>query len=421
MQASTKKKARRMVTRRSGIHGKGVFATAAMPRGTRLIEYKGERISPDESLRRYAGATHTFLFQLENNEIIDGGVGGNCARWINHSCDPNCEVIEEDGRVFFDAIRRIRAGEEITFDYNLYLEDRYTPALKREFACNCNASNCRGTLLASKRNAPAPALPDPTTPAGTRRDYINMKRIYWDKIAPVYDEVIFDVLDNDRNATIRSAIEKIASPGKSVIDIGCAVGKWLPVLAPVFGKVYAVDVSAKNLQIARDRQRAHSNVDYIRADMSKKGTALPRADAGICINAILTPSRKDRDVFLHNLGRCIKKGGTLILALPSLESSLLSTLIATRWKVDPGILNKKISAALALKKWNKLREGIVDIEDMPHKHYLREELEILMSQAGFKVSAIQKIEYDWRTEFRKPPKWLKKPGPWSWMLVATRI
>lgn len=406
-----------MVTRRSGIHGKGVFATAAIPRGTRLIEYKGERISPKESIRRYAGSTHTFLFQLENEEIIDGGVGGNSARWINHSCAPNCEVVEEDGRAYFDSTRRIEAGEEITFDYNLYMEERYTPALKREFACSCNARNCRGTLLGSKRKA---AAPDPANPAGGRSGRMNMGRSYWERMAPVYDEVIFDVLGSDRKTTIRSCIEKAAAPGKSVIDIGCAVGKWLPVLAPSFAKVFALDIAAKNLQIARDRNRAHSNIEYVRADMSRKGETLPRADAGICINAILSPSRKERDVFFHNLARCIKQGGTLILGLPSLESSMLSSLIATRWKVDPGILNKRVSATRALKKWKNLREGNVDIDEMPHKHYLREELEILLPQAGFTVTGIEKVEYDWRTEFSKPPRWLKKPAPWSWVVVAIR-
>ncbi len=418
MQAPKSKKARLMVTRRSGIHGKGVFAAAAIPRGTRLIEYKGERISPEESIRRYAGATHTFLFQLENEEIIDGGVGGNSARWINHSCAPNCEVAEEDGRVYFDSTRRIEAGEEITFDYNLYMEERYTPALKREFACSCKARNCRGTLLGSKRKAAAASAA--AGPAGARGGRADMRRIYWEQMAPVYDDVIFDVLESDRKATIRSCIEKLASPEKSVIDIGCAVGKWLSVLAPAFTKVFALDLAEKNLEIARNRHRTHSNIEYVRADMSKEGKILPRADAGICINAILTPSRKDRDIFFRNLGRCIKKGGTLILGMPSLESSMLSTLIAARWNVDPGILNKRVSAARALKKWKNLREGNVDIDDIPHKHYLREELEILLSQAGFTVTGIEKVEYDWRTEFSKPPRWLKKPAPWSWMVVAIR-
>ena len=140
-----------MVTRRSGIHGKGVFANTDIPGGTRLIEYKGERITDEESERRYPDTTHTFLFMLDNCQIIDGGRNGNTSRWINHSCEPNCEASEENGRMFIDTLRDIRTGEEITIDYNLYIEARYTAALKREYACGCEMRRCRGTLLASKR------------------------------------------------------------------------------------------------------------------------------------------------------------------------------------------------------------------------------------------------------------------------------
>jgi uncharacterized protein len=145
------KAARRIVVRRSSIHGKGVFATTYIPAGTRLIEYKGERISDEESEHLYTETTHTFLFMLENNEVIDGSRNGNNARWINHSCEPNCEASEEDGRVFIDALSNLEAGDEITIDYNLYLEARYTAALKRQYACGCGTEQCRGTLLASKR------------------------------------------------------------------------------------------------------------------------------------------------------------------------------------------------------------------------------------------------------------------------------
>lgn len=148
---TTAKSARRIVARRSGIHGRGVFATVGFPGGTRLIEYKGVRMSSEESDDLYSESTHTFLFMLDNNEVIDGGRNGNTARWINHSCEPNCEAAEEDGRLFIDALRYIEAGEEITIDYNLYLEARYTAALKREYACGCGVQQCRGTLLASKR------------------------------------------------------------------------------------------------------------------------------------------------------------------------------------------------------------------------------------------------------------------------------
>lgn len=143
--------ARRIVVRRSSIHGKGVFATMHIPAGTRLIEYKGERITGEDSDFLYTETTHTFLFMLDNNEVIDGSRNGNTARWINHSCEPNCEANEEDGRVYIDALGDIQAGEEITIDYNLYLEARYTAALKRQYACGCGTGQCRGTLLASKR------------------------------------------------------------------------------------------------------------------------------------------------------------------------------------------------------------------------------------------------------------------------------
>ncbi|MGZ8559053.1 MAG: class I SAM-dependent methyltransferase, partial [Chitinophagaceae bacterium] len=117
-----------------------------------------------------------------------------------------------------------------------------------------------------------------------------MDRKYWEKIAPDYDEEIFDVLYNDKKSIIRSAIEKIATPSSTVIDIGCAVGKWLPILSPGFKKVIAVDISEKNLQTAKTTYPHLTNIEYIRTDMSVDNILLPKADVGVCINAILTDS-----------------------------------------------------------------------------------------------------------------------------------
>jgi len=97
-----------------------------------------------------------------------------------------------------------------------------------------------------------------------------MKRAYWEKIAPSYNDEIFDVLHNDTKALIRSVIERYASKKKTVADIGCAIGKWLPVLSPAFKKVVAVDISAKNLEIAQQLYPQYKNVEYLRADMSGK-------------------------------------------------------------------------------------------------------------------------------------------------------
>ena len=115
-----------------------------------------------------------------------------------------------------------------------------------------------------------------------------MDRKYWEKIAPEYNEEIFDVLKNDSKKIIVSAIKKVSSKNKTVIDIGCAIGKWLPVLSPIFKKVYAVDISKENLEIARKLYPEFSNVEYDRIDMSDVKTRMPLCDAGICINAILT-------------------------------------------------------------------------------------------------------------------------------------
>ena len=94
---------------------------------------------------------HTFYFHVDASRVIDAKVGGNSSRWINHSCDPNCEAEEIDGRVFIKTLRAIAPGEELNYIYGLTLDERYTPALKKRFACHCGAAECRGTMLSPKR------------------------------------------------------------------------------------------------------------------------------------------------------------------------------------------------------------------------------------------------------------------------------
>jgi SET domain-containing protein len=146
---------KRIQVRRSGVHGKGVYALQALHKGEVVIEYIGERITWKQALKRHPSnpddPNHTFFFHLDDQNVIDAGVGGNAARWINHACKPNCEADEEDGRVFIKALRTIEPGEELFYDYGLSIDDRYTPKLKAEYACRCGARKCRGTMLAPKR------------------------------------------------------------------------------------------------------------------------------------------------------------------------------------------------------------------------------------------------------------------------------
>jgi hypothetical protein len=146
---------RRLQVRKSGVHGKGVYAVQPFKKGEIVIEYVGEVISWTEALRRHphdpSQPDHTFYFHLDDERTIDGKVGGNASRWINHACAPNIEAEDDTGRVFLRALRNIKPGEELFFDYGLVTEERYTAALKKRFACHCGAKTCRGTMLAPKR------------------------------------------------------------------------------------------------------------------------------------------------------------------------------------------------------------------------------------------------------------------------------
>jgi 2-polyprenyl-3-methyl-5-hydroxy-6-metoxy-1,4-benzoquinol methylase len=247
-----------------------------------------------------------------------------------------------------------------------------------------------------------------------------MEKNYWEKIAPTYETEIFDVLKNDKSGKIVKAILSFAEPKKSVIDIGCAVGKWMPVLAPVFGKVQAIDISNNNLKIAAKKYPQYTNITYERVDMSAATVKVKKYDSAICINAILTSSLKKRNLFFKHMASFIKKGGDLVLVVPSLESKLFSHIIANKYNVDDAKKDKAPTGKRAISQIRFIKDGVTDIDDVPTKHFLKEELELLLNLAGFTVEKIEKINYKWSTEFHKPPSWLKTPEPWDWMVKAKK-
>jgi SET domain-containing protein len=144
----------RFIRRRSSIHGYGIFARMPIPKGARLIEYKGALIDAIQAEGRYPEVgtpPHTFLFDADNDLYIDAGVNGNSARWINHSCDPNCETTQDGRRIFIETIRSIRPGEEISYDYMITLDEPHNARAKKKWVCRCGAPGCRGTMLATKK------------------------------------------------------------------------------------------------------------------------------------------------------------------------------------------------------------------------------------------------------------------------------
>jgi SET domain-containing protein len=140
--------------RKSSIQGTGAFALRNIKKGTRIIEYLGQRISWRTADKRYddgeMGRHHTFLFTIDDKTCIDGAVKGNEAAYINHSCDGNCEAINDRRRIFIEATRNISAGEELLYDYQYERTDEHTEEDERFYACRCGARNCRGTILAEQ-------------------------------------------------------------------------------------------------------------------------------------------------------------------------------------------------------------------------------------------------------------------------------
>jgi len=158
--------------RHSRIHGYGVFAARRIRKGTTIIEYLGDRVSHAQADARYEGKdpndNHTFLFTVDAKTVIDAGVNGNEARYINHGCDPNCQSTTVNKRIFIEAIRTIQPGEELSYDYQIQRDGDDAPNVDEIFACHCGARNCRGSMLEAAKKPRKSARRAPRRAAGNK-------------------------------------------------------------------------------------------------------------------------------------------------------------------------------------------------------------------------------------------------------------
>jgi SET domain-containing protein len=173
MKSSRPPRAPLFEVRHSSIHGYGVFAARRIRKGTSIIEYLGDRVSHAEADERYEDKSpddnHTFLFTVDSKTVIDAGVDGNDARFINHGCDPNCESTIEKRRVFIRAIRTIQPGEELSYDYQIERDSDDAPNVDEIYACRCGAKQCRGSMLVARK-------PERKTPRKPLRKQARKKR-----------------------------------------------------------------------------------------------------------------------------------------------------------------------------------------------------------------------------------------------------
>lgn len=244
---------------------------------------------------------------------------------------------------------------------------------------------------------------------------------HWNTIAPSYEEEIFDVFRSDRNKILPSYFKKHANKKHRAIDFGCGVGKAFPFLAPAFNEILAVDISEECLSVAR--QQPYSNILFQHLDLSQPKANLEPAEFAFCCNVIMLPEVEKNRVMLRNIQESLKPGGNAIVIIPSFESIFYASWRLIQMYQKDGVkVNDIDDSEFHYFKGSKreIVQGIMYINGVPTKHYLQPEIEAIFPEVGLTVTAIEKVEYDWNTEFDMPPSWMKDPFPWDWLVECTK-
>jgi SAM-dependent methyltransferase len=245
----------------------------------------------------------------------------------------------------------------------------------------------------------------------------------WTEAATAYQRDVLSVFDRDRQGQVRALIQRHSSQRKSCLDLGCGPGKFLPLLGQHFQSVHGCDYSEDMLATAR-KETELPNLTLERCDLRRRAPKCAPADFVICVNTLLHPQLSARERMWPNVAASVKRGGHLVLVVPSLESALFSRHRLAEWNLRSGIPAKEAlrrsfgnddpnSAQIA-------RGGVLDAGGTLTKHYLQEEIESTGSRFGLSLESCQKIEYPWTTEFHRPPRWMKAPFPWDWLAVLRK-
>ena len=248
------------------------------------------------------------------------------------------------------------------------------------------------------------------------------QEIHWDNIAPTYDDEVFDVFKSDKNKILARYFKKHANKNNIATDFGCGTGKSFPYLAPSFKHIQALDISAECINIAR--QLEFTNISYKRADLTQSTVKIPPAHFGLCCNVAILPKPEDNLNIIKTVHRGLRKNGSAIFVVPSMESMLFSSWRLMDWYKKEDVSPDKIPVH-EFNYFNvdktDLIQGIIDINGVRTKHYTASELHVLFNEAGLTITNKKKLEYDWSTEFNTPPSWLKAPYPWDWMIECKRL
>ena len=247
------------------------------------------------------------------------------------------------------------------------------------------------------------------------------EQAHWNEIAPKYNDEIFDVFNSDKNKRLPVYFKKHANSSHHAIDFGCGNGKSFPYLSPIFKSITAVDISKELL--AQAKKRPYTNIEFRCLDLTKKNLKLPTADFVFCCNVAMLPEIEKTYAMLTNIQKSLRKGGNALLVLPSLDSVMYSSwrlidLYAKEGVDSHKIPNSEFDYFRASKR--DIVQGIIYIDGRPTKHFGQSELEVVMREVGLTITAIDKVEYEWDSEFAEPPKGMQGPYPWDWLVECTK-
>lgn len=245
---------------------------------------------------------------------------------------------------------------------------------------------------------------------------------HWNTIGQNYKEEIFDVFNSDRNKILQRYFDKHANKKHTAIDFGCGIGKAFAHLAPRFKKVIGTDISGRLLTQAK--KQPFTNIEIIKADLAKPAKPFPLASFAFCCNVIMLPEVEKNYAMFRTIQQSLKEDGTAVIVIPSIESMLFASWRLIDWYKREGVAADDIPASeLNYFKSSKrdIIQGKVHINGVPTKHYSKEELCVIANEAGLLITAIEKIEYNWDTEFAEPPAWMGAPYPWDWLIECRKV
>lgn len=246
---------------------------------------------------------------------------------------------------------------------------------------------------------------------------------YWDRVAADYDGEIFNSFASDRTGILLRRLDEFADRSLAAADAGCGVGKYLPALAARFARVDAYDLSAKLLKQARQVARGLDTVRFFKRNFAARSARFEPVRFALCTNVLIMADQKVREAILRNLGRLVEPGGHALFLVPSIESALLAHHRMVEWNLRDGLSHEsasRSSVAPAARAGRVLADGLLPIDGVRTKHWLREEIAAQLGQSGFQILHADKIEYGWDTEFESPPEWMEDPYPWDWLITAQR-